>query len=838
MRILEDTKKELLRKFLVLLLTALTVGGGTFAGLLSFSYLTWKNSHATMYYHMPTITGKYILKVITDPLGIKCVGVCVAVLALLSVIVYLLAMRAGTKKSEKDEKRNFSKSWKGIYGTAGWMTQKEFKKILERTKADKTKGTILGKSDDKVVALPVDTKYNQNMAVFGGSGSGKSFGFARPYIMQCVERGESIFVTDPKSELYNTMSEFLKANGYDVRQLNLVHHNNSDAWNVMEAIGQNETELAVMCDVIIRNTGGGKGDPFFDNCELNLLKAGVMLIQYNMPEKNRNLGTVYDTLLKDLNELNIMFADVKPGHPAFAPYQIFKRSSETMQASARVGLLTRLGVFQNKSVKDLTSESDISLIKAGKEKCAYFCITSDQDSTFDFIGALFYSFAFIQLVKYADGSPDCKKGKLPRQVKFVLDEFPNIGAIPDFCKKISTVRSRGLGIVVIFQNLAQLQNRYPDGQWEEILGNCDTQLFLGCTDQTTAEYISKRTGEVTVDVSSQAKALKTLRLTDYTPEYRQSESVGKRFLMTPDEVLRLEQQHALIFMKNNKPLEVEKFWTYDHPRYKELKDAEATAYVPERIRRRAEEEEALQQRIEETRAKREKETKKMDERMRGRGRTTPADETVQQHGEPDVTARKSGEGQTSSPLQSQVSPPQSKPAVKNTAAETAVPAKPTETQKPVPDKTDTGAKPKTDLSVFLNAEAEEKKSATTGIRQKHGNPKPKPVDNAVPEEPGTGTEPERTEEPGAEQNRQDQLAESETAGTEPKAKPNISEPVSPPKSAEAAENDEDDDDVVYTDSAEEKGEAGVLTETDIIAESLGLEKSSGDVNIDDLFGDI
>ena len=249
-----------------------------------------------------------------------------------------------------------------------------------------------------------------------------------------------------------------------------------------------------------------------------------------------------------------------------------------MRGGIIIGLGSRLQVFQNSLICEMTGSDDIDLELPGHQKCAYFCITSDQDSTFDFLSSLFFSFLFIKLVRYAD--KHCVGGKLTVPVTFVCDEFPNIGTIPDFCKKISTVRSRGLNISIIFQNLAQLQNRYPQNQWQEILGNCDTQLFLGCTDELTATFISNRTGDVTIGVSSKAKQLGTWRISDYTPEYRKTTSIGKRKLLTPDEVLRLPLEKALVILRGQKVLKVDKFDYTLHPESKKLTPCKAVDHIP------------------------------------------------------------------------------------------------------------------------------------------------------------------------------------------------------------------------------------------------------------------
>ena len=266
-------------------------------------------------------------------------------------------------------------------------------------------------------------------------------------------------------------------------------------------------------------------------------------------------------------------------HPAKAPYNLFRQASDTVRSGVIIGLGTRLQVFQNKLIRQITSHDEINLTQPGREKCAYFCITSDQDSTFDFLSSLFMSFVFIKLVRYADKYGE--NGKLPVPVHILADELANGGCtIADLTKKISTIRSRQLSISCIFQNLPQMQNRYPQNQWQEIIGNCDTQLFLGCTDEMTAEFISKRSGEVSVAVSSKAKQLNTWRVSDYTPQYRETNSIGKRKLMTPDEVLRFPLDQALIILRGQKVLKVEKYDYTLHPESKKLVSCRANDHVP------------------------------------------------------------------------------------------------------------------------------------------------------------------------------------------------------------------------------------------------------------------
>lgn len=492
-------------------------------------------------------------------------------------------MRMGWgNKGTYDKERNLTYSDKGTYGTSGFMDDVEMLQVLELVSdITKSRGVILGLLYGKAVCLPENTRMNRNVAVFGASGSMKSRAYARNVVFQCVARGESLIITDPKSELYGDLCNYLIANGYIVRVFNLINPENSDSWNCLAEIEGQEIMAQLFSDVIIKNTGSTKGDHFWDNAEMNLLKALVLYVDQGFPPEGKNIGQVYKLLtLNSEKELNSLFDMLPITHPAKAPYNIFKQASDTVRSGVIIGLGTRLQVFQNKLIRQITSYNEISLTQPGKEKCAYFCITSDQDSTFDFLSSLFMSFVFIKLVRYADKYGN--SGKLPVPVHILADELANGGCtIADLTKKISTIRSRHLSISCIFQNLPQMQNRYPDNQWQEIIGNCDTQLFLGCTDEMTAEFISNRSGDVSIVVSTEAKQLNTWRVSDYTPEYRETHSIGKRKLMTPDEVLRLPLDQALIILRGQKVLKVGKYDYTLHPESKKLSLCRASDHVPQ-----------------------------------------------------------------------------------------------------------------------------------------------------------------------------------------------------------------------------------------------------------------
>ena len=512
------------------------------------------------------------------------------VIAVFVGLIIIFLRKNNLVQGTMDNERNFVYSSKGTYGTAGWMTDKELHKELEVTKDLKhCRGTILGelpKASGKVVCVPEKTMMNRNVAVYGAAGSMKSRAYVRNVVFQCVRRGESLIITDPKSELYASMAEYLRDKGYIVKVFNLISPENSDSWNCLREIeGDNQEFMAqIFCDVVIRNTLlNNRLDPFWDTGAISLLKALCLYVVQVYPEADRNIGEVYKLLANvasggDGGGLKAAFAALPFGHSAKAPYDIFTQASENVQSGIIIGLANRIQVFQIEVMRTITSHSNgIDLTLPGKKKCAYFCITSDQDSTFDFLSSLFLSFLFIKLVRFADSQPN---QALPVSVHVLADELANIGVIPDLTKKISTVRSRKISMSVIFQNIAQMKNRYPDDAWLEIIGNCDTQLFLGCTDEMTAKFISDRTGEVTIGVESMAKEMSSVRLSNYTPSHRETSSIGKRKLLTPDEVLRLPREDALVIFRGQKVLKVKKFDYTKHPESKKLRDCNARDYIP------------------------------------------------------------------------------------------------------------------------------------------------------------------------------------------------------------------------------------------------------------------
>lgn len=488
---------------------------------------------------------------------------------------------------KEHDPRGFTKSKSGIYGTASWMDEKEMKEVLEVAPVGQAKGTILGEYNGKAVCMPSDTRLNRHIAIFGASGTLKSRAIIRNALFQAMKRGESVIITDSKGEMYSDTSELFREGGYDVKVLNLVNPEHGDSWNCMSDLDGDTLMAQVLTNVIIGNTSSGKGDHFWDNGEGNLLKALILLVDQDRSRSRdmKHLTAVYQLLTQNSErQLTAMFEKLPFNHPARAPYNLFAQSSDTVKSGIILGLGTRLQVLQNQSVQKITSRSDIELIAPAKRKCVYYIILSDQDTTMAFFSSLFFSCMFIKLSRFADSQKD---GKCKVPVNLILDEFNNVGRIggaedgSDFARSLSVVRSRDIRVMLAVQSLGQLQNRYPKNLWAEIVGNCDIQLMMGCTDDVTAEFVSARSGDMSVQVNSTMTVRQTIAVAQVIPQYRSMEGHGRRRLLTPDEVLRLPIEEMLCIIRGCNILKLDKLDYTKHPMAKRIKKVSIMDYYPE-----------------------------------------------------------------------------------------------------------------------------------------------------------------------------------------------------------------------------------------------------------------
>jgi type IV secretion system protein VirD4 len=258
-----------------------------------------------------------------------------------------------------------------------------------------------------------------------------------------------------------------------------------------------------------------------------------------------------------VDELSSHFDDLEPDSRGLRSYNLFRLASPNVQGNVIIGLGVRLAVMQNDEIAELMCYPDMDMLALGKEKTAYFLVLSDQDNTMRFVSAMFFSLLFLRLVQYADGLPD---RRLPVSVNLILDELCSVvGAINGFHIKMSNVRSRAIHISFFIQSLGQLQNRYPDNMWSEILSAADTMLVMGCNDPISAQYVSDRSGEVTIYADTIMKQRSIFLPSILQPNYRHSEGAGRRKLLTMDEVLRMEPQKMLVMIRGQQLLEIDKF---------------------------------------------------------------------------------------------------------------------------------------------------------------------------------------------------------------------------------------------------------------------------------------
>ena len=484
---------------------------------------------------------------------------------------------------EYDE-RGFKKTKDGIYGTADWMTEKEAREVLEVGGINTVRGNILGERNGRLYCLPVETRFNRHTMIIGASGTMKSRAIIRNHLFQAIRRGESVAITDPKGEMFSDSYELFKKYGYNVKVLNLVNPEHGNRWNCMNDLNGDTLMAQMLTNIIIGNTTDGKGDQFWDNGERNLLKALILYVDNNesIPKEEKSLAKVYEILTQNSEkELYRLFDGLPPNHPAKTSYNLFARADDKVKSGFVLGLGTRLQVLQVEAVKELISGNDIDVTALGKEKTAFFVILSDQDTTMKFISSLFFSLMFVKLTRYADEQPD-RKCAVP--VNLLLDEFNNVGRIggaedgSDFARTLSVIRSRDVRVTIAIQSLGQLQNRYPKNLWAELQGNCDIQIMLGCTDDITAEYISARSGEMSIQVDSTRRSRKAFALFEVVPDYSQTEGKGKRHLLTPDEVLRLDRKEELVILRGYNVLKLNK-WDYtNHPMSKEIRQVSLFDY--------------------------------------------------------------------------------------------------------------------------------------------------------------------------------------------------------------------------------------------------------------------
>ena len=395
-----------------------------------------------------------------------------------------------------------------------------------------------------------------------GSGSGKSASYSIPNAYQML--GSYVF-TDPKGELYDKTAGFLKDNGYEIKVLNLVDPQFSDGYNPLMHVSS-ELDVDVIANTIVKGqqTDSGKADPYWDDMAEMLLKALIYYLIATRPEEEQNLASCAELVRAANNNggsnlLTELINQLPYDHPARMYYKSIEIAPEKTYSSILSSLQSKLGKFDSKEIAELTSTDTINFEEIGSKKTAVYVISSDTHTAYDFLLTIFFSQMIQQLYNFADK----QGGALPMPTYFILDEFANIGRVPDFDKKISTSRSRKISFSVILQNLDQLEAVY-EKSYETIIGNCDTHVFLGSNSQKTVEYFSKALGEKTISKDQLSKNRDKHNF--WTQGYNASEQIMARALMTPDELRRMDNDLCIIFEKGLKPIKARKYYYFEKPR--------------------------------------------------------------------------------------------------------------------------------------------------------------------------------------------------------------------------------------------------------------------------------
>ena len=430
------------------------------------------------------------------------------------------------------------------------------------------------KSENKLltqnVAIGLNAKKhrrNLNTLVIGGSGAGKTRFFCKPNLMQCCRN--SYFVLDPKGEIVRDVGELLSQKEYEVRVLDLISMEKSHCYNPFVYL-QSDNDIQRLVTNLFKATtpkGSQSNDPFWDTSASMLLSALVYYLHYEAPEDEQNFAMVMEMLRAGAIEneedsrptpLDYLFADLemdRPDHIALKYYRSYHAGSAKTLKSIQITLAARLEKFNLESLAALTCTDELDLASMGEKKVALFAIIPDNDSSFNFLVSILYTQLFQQLFFSAD---HIHGGALPIPVHFLMDEFANVSLPDDFDKILSVMRSRGVFVSIILQNLAQLKALF-EKQWESIVGNCDEFLYLGGNEQSTHKYVSELLGKETIDTNTYGKS--SGRSGNYSTNYQ----ISGRELLTPDEIRMLDNRYAILFIRGELPVMDLKYDILKHP---------------------------------------------------------------------------------------------------------------------------------------------------------------------------------------------------------------------------------------------------------------------------------
>ena len=458
------------------------------------------------------------------------------------------------------------------YGSARWGTPKDIEPFMAPKFAD---NIILTKTERLMMSnRPPDPKNarNKNVLVVGGSGSGKTRFWLKPNLLQCHS---SYVVTDPKGSIVVECGNALLKNGYKVRILNTINFKKSMHYNPFAYVHSEKDILKLVTTLMTNTKGEGSGgDPFWEKSERLLLTALIAYLHYEAPVEEQNFATLLEMLntmqvLEDdeeyQNPVDLLFEELakkKPNSFAGRQYKLYKLAAGKTAKSILISCGARLAPFDIQELRDLTMYDELALDTLGDKKTALFLIMSDTDSTFNFLISMVYTQLFNLLCDKAD---DVYGGKLPIHVRCLIDECANIGQIPNLEKLVATIRSREISACLVLQARSQLKAIYKDNA-DTIVGNMDSQIFLGGSEPTTLKDLSEMLGKETID------AFNTSDTRGNSPSYGTTFQKMGHELLSRDELAVLDGGKCILQLRGVRPFLSDKYDLTQHPNYKLTSD--------------------------------------------------------------------------------------------------------------------------------------------------------------------------------------------------------------------------------------------------------------------------
>lgn len=493
-----------------------------------------------------------------------------------TVLIFLLAYAMGIG-IYFSTRRNYRR--REEHGSAKWGDAK----TLNKKYADKNFSS--NKLLTQTVRIGLDGKKhrrNLNVLVCGGSGAGKTRFYCKINAMQC-DAETSMVILDPKGEIMRDVGGLLEKKGYEVRVLDLINMHRSHCYNPFVYLRDDNDVQRLVTNLFKATTpkGSQSQDPFWDTAASMLLLSLIFYLKYEAPPDEQNFPMVMellragevreddDSYVSPLDELFDRLEMVNPEHIALKYYRDYHSGSAKTLKSIQITLAARLEKFNLKSLAGLTATDELDLPSLGEKQVALFALIPDNDTSFNFLVSILYTQLFQQLFYLADHKYG---GSLPVHCHFIMDEFANVSLPDDFDKILSVMRSRGVSVSIILQNMAQLKALF-EKQWESIVGNCDSFLYLGGNEQSTHKYVSELLGKETIDTNTYGKS--EGRSGSYSTNYQ----ISGRELLDASEVRMLDNRYALLFIRGERPVMDLKYDILKHPNVKLTTDGGQPPYL-------------------------------------------------------------------------------------------------------------------------------------------------------------------------------------------------------------------------------------------------------------------